>query len=94
MRKIRILNLQFKWFFSVNKFKKLTFQLPLWADDTHVNKDDGNYRIKYYKGCKPFYIDLPKCKHVDEISITPRTYKKDGDRLLSTHREIVVEIFY
>jgi len=94
MKKCRFLNLHINWSFSMLRFKQLTFELPVWADDVHVTKIHNTHKIKYYKGSKSFFIDLPKCKSVDEIYLTPRTYKFNGDRLYSTYREIIVEIFY
>jgi len=94
MKKIRFLNLHIKWSFSINRYKRLTFELPIWADDVYIIKVDNNFKIKYYKGSEKFFIDLPKCNHAEEIYLTPRTYKFNGDRLYSTYREIIVEIFY
>jgi len=99
MKTIKIGNIVMNIAFNVDIFrrKRLTFDLPAWADDTcvtHLDTPDNVYKIKYYKCSKRFYIDLPKCKRARLVSLTPLNSIKDGILQHNTDRKIVVDIDY
>lgn len=99
MKAFRILGFDVRLSFSVRRVKRLTFDLPDWADDVCVttNDVDGNtipHKIKYYKVATRYYIDLPKCKEVSVVSITPLSDIVDGVRSKMTNRKIVVDVFF
>ena len=87
--------LNITFFFSIYHVKKLTFNLPDWADDTCITYHDAikGYRIKYYKGSTVFYIDLPKCKKADLVFLTPITGIVYGKRIQMTNRIITIDIY-
>jgi hypothetical protein len=100
MRILRFCGFEIKTQFTVERFKTLTFDIPDWADDTHLRQGgkgdygtpDGKTKICYFKGSKPFYIDLPEHKRAVKVSITPlRDY---GCLEHNTNRKVVVDVFY
>lgn len=95
MKTFRILGFDVRLFFSVRRVKRLTFDLPDWADDTCITTTDvdDTHKIKYYKGSTRYYIDLPKCSDAVKVSLTPLTGIVDGKRVAMTDRKIVVDVF-
>lgn len=98
MKSFTIFGFKIEFFFSIRRVKRLTFDLPDWADDTCISKIDNDCntispRIKYYKGSKVFYIDLPKCKDAILVSLTPLNGIVDGKRQQMTNRKITIDIF-
>ena len=98
MKTFRIFGLDIRLFFSVRRVKRLTFDLPDWADDTCITTTGLDckpipHKIKFYKGNVRHYIDLPKCKDASIVSLTPLYGIVDGVRARNTNRKIVVDIF-
>jgi hypothetical protein len=98
MKTFRILGFDVRLFISVRSFKRLTFDLPDWADDTCITTRDADdkpmpHKIKYYKGSTRYYIDLPKCSDAVKVSLVPLTGIVDGKRVAMTNRKIVVDVF-
>jgi hypothetical protein len=99
MKTYRILGIEINFSFSIRRVKRLTFDLPDWADDTCITTSDVNnnkipHKIKYYKGSTRYYIDLPKCIDAQEVSLTPMYGIVNNDRVRMTNRKIVVDIYY
>jgi hypothetical protein len=99
MKTFKIFGYQIRFFFSVRRIKRLTFNLPDWADDTHITTVDADdksftYKIKYYKGSTPFYIDLPKCNDAVMVYLTPYSIIIDGKKVNMTNRKIIIDILY
>ena len=99
MKRFRILGFDVRFFFSLRRIKRLTFDLPDWADDTCITTLDTYYnpishKIKYYKGGTPYYIDLPKCNDAEVVSLVPMVKKVSGERVAMTNRKIVVDVFF
>ena len=79
--------------FKVERVKRVTYEIPSWADDTCVTNygtPDGKYKISYYHGCDNSYINLPDCKRAEEVYLTPMRNKQGRIR----HRIIVIDLFY
>jgi hypothetical protein len=102
MKAFRFLNLHIDWHIAIFRIKRLTFNIPNWADDvcvttTDVNNNDISPKIKYYKCSTRFYIDLPKCKKANVIFLTPMYVINggyfNGRRQRTMNRKIVVDIF-
>ncbi len=95
MKTLKIFGFHIVYYFNLYNVKKLTFDLPDWADDTHVTNENpsNEWKIKYYKCSTTYYIDLPKCKKATVLSLTPLTDVVDGKRTAMTNRKIVVEIY-
>jgi hypothetical protein len=98
MKTFRILGFDVRVFFSVRRVKRLTFDLPDWADDTCITTTDLDdkpipHKIKYYKGSIRYYIDLPKCSDAVKVNLVPLTGIVDGKRVAMTDRKIVVDVF-
>ena len=93
MKTYRIFGFNVKVTFYIDRVKRLTLDIPDWADDTwtHVDADDGTISVRYFKGCKPFYIDLPKCKKADVVSVS-KLYNKDRTGY-NTNRKIIVDAY-
>lgn len=96
MKRIKFLGIEIEYFFSFSRVKRLTFDLPDWADDTCVSAinmfgDEIPPTIKYYKGSNVFYIDLPKCKTAKMVSLSPMYDKVNKCRM--KNRKIVVDIY-
>lgn len=99
MKTFKILGFDVRLFFSVRRVKRLTFDLPDWADDTCITTTDVDdkpmpHKIKYYKGSTRYYIDLPKCSDAVKVSLTPLYGIVNGVRSRMTDRKIVVDVFY
>ena len=99
MKTFKILGFDVRLFFSVRRVKRLTFDLPDWADDTCITTTDVDgkpipHKIKYYKGSERYYIDLPKCSDAVKVSLTPLYGIVNGVRSRMTDRKIVVDVFY
>jgi hypothetical protein len=99
MRTFKFWGIQIDFLFIIWRVKRLTFDLPDWADDITIifmnyHNELIQPRIKYHKGSKGFYeakyIDLPKCKTAKQIYVTP---KYDSDLNQTTNRKIVVDIY-
>ena len=96
MKTIKFFGIQIDWSFAFWRVKRLTFDLPDWADDTCVTTSDvdGNQiqpTIKYYKGSTRYYIDLPKCKKANDVFITPMYDRKNNCRM--SNRKIIVDVY-
>ena len=99
MKTFRILGFDVRLFFSVRRVKRLTFDLPDWADDTCITTTDVDdkpipHTIKYYKGSTRYCIALPKCSDAVKVSLVPLTGIVDGKRVAMTDRKIVVDVFF
>ncbi len=92
MKTYRIFGFNVKVAFCIDRVKRLTLDIPDWADDTwtHTN-DDGTISVRYFKGSKPFYIDLPKCEKADVVSVS-KLYNKDRTGY-AKNRKIVVDAY-
>jgi hypothetical protein len=85
-----IKNIKFK------RKKRLTYNIPDWADDVCVSRWDKNgiqvpWYIKYYKGSTRYTINIPSCKKVNTISLTP-LYNKNRTGY-SINRKIIIDIY-
>lgn len=81
--------MQINFHLSIFKIKRVSISIPDWADDVHVTYEN---KIKYYKGCDSFFIDLPKCRKSKEISITPHYDRHKNS--YNTDRKVVVDLFF
>mgnify|MGYP000877060523 CR=1 FL=1 len=103
MKTFRFFGLQLDLLFRLRRVKRVIFDLPDWADDTHVRQGrisddewgtpDGKTKVCYYKHSTAFYIDLPDAKYYQSVSITPMYCVKDGQRTRSTNRTITVDCY-
>lgn len=99
MKTFRVFNIEISFFLSLHRVQRLTFHLPDWADDTCVADLDVDlkpmpFKIKYYHGSTRYYIDLPKCKNVKLVSLTPMVGIVDGKRTALTDRKIIVDLYF
>jgi len=109
MRTIQIFNIviMIQFMFDIFRTKRLTFDLPDSADDVSVmladvhpqatNKHRYLWRVRYFQGvtgAKAQYIDLPKCRRANMISLTPMYVIYDGTKTRTTNRNIIVQIDY
>ena len=103
MKTFTFLNLQIRYFFSIRRCKRIVYSIPDWADDAHLRHGnisddgwgtpDGKDKICYYKGSKPYFIDLPDSKESVQVSLTPLYDTSSGIRKHSTGRTIVIDFF-
>jgi hypothetical protein len=98
MKTFRFFGFEVRFFFSLMRFRTLTFDLPEWADDVCITTcdiydNDIPHTIKYYKGFHRFDIELPMCTDAKAVSITPKYSIIDGKRSRTPDRKIIVEIF-
>lgn len=82
----------FRIAFCIDRVKRMTFNIPDWADDCWTySSDDKPYCVRYFKGGTAHYIDLPKCKKADVVSVD-KLYNK-GRTGYNTNRKIVVDVY-
>lgn len=98
MKSLRILGFEIQAGLSVYRVKRLVCELPDWAIDTCITTSDidGNsipHKIKYYKGIQRHYIDLPECRRVVQVSLTPKYEIVDGVKLRTTNRKLIIDLF-
>ena len=92
MKTLRFFGIQIKVAFCIDRVKRMTFDIPDWADDCYVhNSDTKDAVIRYFKGGTPHFIDLPKCKKADCVSVS-KLYNKDRT-CYNTDRKIVVDVY-
>lgn len=91
-RSFRFLGIQFRISFQVNRIKRMSFDIPDWADDCHIDMSDTpNAIIMYWKGSEKYFIELPKCIKADMVQLTP-LYASDRTTY-NSNRKIVVDLW-
>jgi hypothetical protein len=97
MKIFRIFGFEIKIHFSFEKYKRIEVSIPDWADDAHLrhidsNDSDDKYKVCYYKGSTPYYIDIPKHKKAIEISVT-RLYNKERTDY-EKNRKVIIDLYF
>ena len=77
--------------FSIRLVRRITYDLPDWADDVHLHQQNVIYSIIYYRSEREFKIPLIKCRSVEIIKITPKWIKIRS--IMSTNRKIVLNLY-
>jgi len=94
MRIFRFFGIEIKTLFTLNRVKRLTFDIPCWADDCYVHNSDGSEAvIRYWRGGEAYYIKLPKCIRAKEISVSRMYCIVDDNREYAQNRKIVVDVY-
>ena len=106
MKTIRFLGIEIKCHFKINRVKRISVDIPDRAKDASVQSyilkgnnllSDPIYldnpRISYWnsKKVKMEYIDLPKCKRAEEISVSPLRDRVNGG--YHKNRKIVIDLY-
>ena len=73
--------------------ERVVFNIPDWADDVGLYTDkEGIVKVRYFKGVTPYYIDLPKCKKVNLVSVTK---KYNNDRTgYNKNRKVGIDCYF
>jgi len=97
---IRKFGLDINFCFSCDRVKRMVFDIPDWADDTHLRQgsigewgtSDGKTKVVFFKGSQMTELPVPDCKRSVEVSLTPMWDKKTRTRM--QNRKIVVDLFF
>jgi len=99
---IKFLGIQLDLMFCLDVFrvKQLVLDIPDNADDvglvlsnTHATIDGFVRQIRYFVSGQTCYIDLPHCKKLNVVSITPMYRIYDGAKQRNYNRKVVIDIY-
>lgn len=77
--------------FRIDRVKRMTFDIPDWANDCWTYSGDRPHCVRYWRGETAYYIDLPKCKGAKVVSVD-RLYNKDRTGY-NSNRKIVIDVY-
>lgn len=94
MRTLKLFGLEINMSFSLNRVKRMVFDIPDWADDCYVhNCNTPKAVIRYWRGGEKYFIDLPKCIKAKEISVSRMYAISNGVRDYTQNRKVAVDVY-